>query len=485
MLIAHEMSKEIETKPKPPSVVAKLMGLDTLPATTYPQNRCSGMPIQQENCKDVYEVMPQQRLSSERRMDLVRQKFMEAKRLATDQRLLQSKEFQEALEVLSSNRDLFLKFLEEPNSLFSQNLAVAEAAVVPPPPPLPPKRITVLKPLKSVDICKKASFVAPQPTRIVVLKPSTKIAQESDNSPTGFSDSKRDNLEGSRDVAREITRQIRESLSENRRDDHLLSSILSNGYIGDESSFNRSENGFLEDDPGNLSDSELVSPTSRFSWDHGNRFGSPLSLSSHSRASHSPESSVIREAKKRLSERWAIVASGGNNRDQQQRQVHRSSSTLGEMLSIPEKKEEVDDAEFGFASSSRDPSDLPVKLLRSKSVPSSSSCSRAEESISSKDHDRPKSGRAFFKGKMSSFFFYKSKKLVKEKEDPSRNAKSVIPDDHNPREDYNGRGERGAASISKVGFYRKCILLLPFSKSRFFVLSPAQCLFWRWRLMKS
>ncbi|KAF5959438.1 hypothetical protein HYC85_000647 [Camellia sinensis] len=52
-------------------------------------------------------------------MALVRQKFIEAKRLATDEKLRQSKQFQDVLEVLSSNKDLFVKFLQEPNSLFS------------------------------------------------------------------------------------------------------------------------------------------------------------------------------------------------------------------------------------------------------------------------------------------------------------------------------------------------------------------------------
>ncbi|CAA7390613.1 unnamed protein product [Spirodela intermedia] len=496
MLIAHEMSKETENKQKPPGVVARLMGLDALPAqqpAASPQGEAlvrgqQEKSAQQDVCKDVYEVWPQQPqpsycrdqqlpLPSEKRMDLVRQKFMEAKRLATDQRLLQSKEFQDALEVLSSNRDLFLKFLEEPNSLFSHHLqelqGSPEAMAAP-----QTKRITVLKPSKSVEaengkdnprrhhhqvaeddqsekkrVGRGSGFVQPkveslpQPTRIVVLKPSPRKPQDPPNPATGFAD-------GSRDVAKEITRQMRESLSGNRRDDTLLSSVLSNGYIGDESSFNRSDN-------------EWCRPTSRYSWDHVNRFGSPFSLSSVSRASYSPESSVIREAKKRLSERWAMVASGGSSSRDQQRQVRRSSSTLGEMLAIPEKKEECDG---GFAvSSSRscggdrdarllvpslstaeneiesDRAESPRKLLRSKSVPASSSTfdngrsiaedstSQVEKPIASKDLNRPKSGKTFLKGKVSSLFFSRSKKSNREKADPfptagaAAGAQSVNP----------------------------------------------------------
>ena len=46
----------------------------------------------------------------------------------------------------------------------------------------------------------------------------------------------------SREMAKEITRQMRENLMGNLRDETLLSSLFSNGYTGDESSFNKSEN---------------------------------------------------------------------------------------------------------------------------------------------------------------------------------------------------------------------------------------------------
>ncbi|XP_078427722.1 GPI-anchored adhesin-like protein, putative (DUF3741) [Wolffia australiana] len=357
-----------------PGVVARLMGLDALPASqSQPACRDSARRGQQEDrCLRKTASSPPPP-PPEKRMDLVRQKFMEAKRLATDQRLLQSKEFQGALEILSSNRDLFLKLLEEPNSLLSQ-------AAAPPPPPPPPamKRITVLKPSKSVENL-------PPPTRIVVLKPSPRKGQEPEPPPE-------EEVSSCRDVAKEITRQIRESLGGNRRDDALLSSVLSNGYTGDESSFNSD----------NLSDSELIS------WEHGNRMGSPFSLSSLSRGSYSPDSLVVREAKKRLSERWAMVASGGSGggkeqQQQHQRPVRRSSSTLGEMLSIPEKKEEGNDVDLCLI---RD--EPPPELLRSKSLPSSSS-----------------SKRNLFKGKVSSLFFSRSKKQTKEKADGGTSSPMV------------------------------------------------------------
>ncbi|XP_077226768.1 uncharacterized protein LOC143860123 [Tasmannia lanceolata] len=560
MLIAQEMLKETESKHKPPSVVARLMGLDTLPAqqpvstlerslpegylrnssaksgsmTKYRQQengfldkqmRSEIHPTQaytpeQREYKDVYEVWQQSSKinyikdqprhkgrynenSNERKMDLVRQKFIEAKRLATDEKLRQSKEFQDALEVLSSNRDLFLKFLQEPNSLFSKHLY--ELQSIPPPPQT--KRITVLKPSRTVEsercagsetkyekqIKKQDQVVganrwdkskpswssdfvdhkadnSSQPTRIVVLKPSpgkTLDIKAVGSSPTSsprlphgresidfYGESVTDEARGSREIAKEITRQMRESLSSNERDEALPSSVLLNGYVGDESSFNRSENGYIEE--GNLSDSEIMTPTSRHSWDYINRNSSPYSSSSFSRASYSPESSVNREAKKRLSERWAMMASNGIR--QEQRNVRRSSSTLGEMLARPEMKtvksvEEGSDGGPNVSSSqscrgehehtgataslsstgNRDESgvDSPGNLSRSRSVPVSSTVyekvglkvgvpdPKVSESVIPKEVGKPKSGKSSLKGKVSSLFFSRNKKPSKGKSAPS------------------------------------------------------------------
>ena len=542
MLIAQEMSKEVDLKHNPPNVVAKLMGLDALPgrqpdpspqkihSNGYSQNISphSGMPSgfwQQEQgffdkqmqsdaryCQDnneytdVYEFWQQSRKTNyvrdkspqkgrhgdnanEKKMALVRQKFIEAKRLATDEKLRQSKEFQDALEVLSSNKDLFLKFLQEPNSLFTQHLYELQSVPTPP----ETKRITVLKPSKVMDDNKfaasgkksekqirkpvqisrangweknnpgysppfghqKADECPAQPTRIVVLKPSPCKAHESkvivsppSSSPRILCDAdfhgKPDDDEGreSREVAKEITRQMRENLSGHRRDETLLSSVFSNGYIGDESSFTKSENEFAV---GNLSDSEVMSPTSRHSWDYINRFGSPYSSSSFSRVSYSPESSVCREAKKRLSERWAMMASNGSC--QEQKHVRRSSSTLGEMLALSDIKrsvrlEEVDvcKEQDPRGSTSCVTSNLvkdeeavssPRNLVRSKSVPVSSTVYGARLNVEvlnpevgkmhgPKELTKAKSAKSSFKGKVSSLFFSRSKKSSKEKSGASQ-----------------------------------------------------------------
>ncbi|CAO2839832.1 unnamed protein product [Amaranthus hypochondriacus] len=527
MLIAQEMSKDLESKQKSPNVVAKLMGLDVIPQSQsdfpaqriqskiYPRNSHSEIPTgywQDEHgfshrdhngYKDIHEIWHEcQRTNSrrdkspqngrfienvnEKKLALIRQKFMEAKRLSTDEKSRQTKEFQEALDVLSSNGDLFLKVLQEPNSLFSQNLYVGES--VSPSPET--KRITVLRPSKTVSDNKfsappakrnekqvkkqislnqfnvwdnqhlgfpptisswKASDSPIQPTRIVVLRPSPAIANEpkpvvssTPSSPRAlpsenlFEEPEDEEAREAREVAREITQQMRENLAGHRRDETLLSSVLSNGYTGDESSFEKSDNNFAAE---NLSDSEVMSPTSRHSWDYVNRFGSPFSSSSFSRASYSPESSVCREAKKRLSERWAMMASNGDS-NHEQRPFRRSSSTLGEMLALSEvKKSEICEEEDAIndhdpksstsglnsnmgAGQSGDIS--PRNLLRSKSVPVSSTAygdrlnvevkspALCKEEVST-DIIKEKVSKTSFTGKVTSLFFSRNKKSRKEK----------------------------------------------------------------------
>ncbi|CAN4101281.1 unnamed protein product [Withania somnifera] len=473
MLIAQEMSKEIDSCQNPPSVVAKLMGLDAIPTrrSVSPRShfrghsRCHTDPSfnycqnedgflmkemhqefhkcpEKDECKDVYEIWQQptkvncvrskspqkarhDEISTDKKVAFVRQKFIEAKCLSIDGNLRQSKEFQEALDVLSSNADLFLKFLQEPNPMFSQQLQKLKS--VPPPPET--KRITVLRPTKMVEnsgfgesgnkneketkratqmgqgngveeICCAISPPAPgwnidenppQSTRIVVLKPSlskTHNCRVTSSPPsasprTSEAELKYANIEDNEaqdsvEVAMNITEKMRENRGGHRRDETLFSSVSSNGYIGDESSFYKSENEYVA---GNLSDSEVTSPVSTHSWEYVNRFVEPYSCSSLSRTSFSPESSVSREAKKRLSERWAMVASNGSCLEQ--RHLRRRSSTLGEMLALSDtknaggmeqesSKEEPATSNSNLMCNSNSDEgfdESPRNLLRSKSVP--------------------------------------------------------------------------------------------------------------------
>lgn len=521
MLIAQEMSKELDSKQKPPGVVARLMGLDTLPLQqSYPasqRNHLRGSSRsqscvsfgswqeeqevhqyqEQNGCKDVYEIrqphskyvkdelLRRERFderSLEKKMALVRQNFIELKRLSTDEKLRHSKQFQDALEVLSSNKDSFLKFLQEPNSMFSQQLSDLQSD---PLPSAKTKRITILKPAKMVDsykvtglgkkveeqineisqlgsvnrLDKRSPRFSPpiscecedtqvQATRIVVLKPSPGKSQDIkaaisplslspkalhvEDSGARFED---DDAKESREMAKEITRQMCENLCEQRRDETLLSSVFSNGYTGDESSFDKSEIEFAAE---NLSDSEAISPTSRHSWDYINRLSSPYSLSTFSRASYSPESSVCREAKKRLSERWAMMASNGS---QEQKHIKRSSSTLGEMLALSDTKKSVIPEEDSIRSkqevggstscftadlTDEDKRDTSTRnILRSKSVPASSTAYGSSDSEVSdpktektdivKELTKTRSVKSMLKGRVSSLFFSRTDKSSKQK----------------------------------------------------------------------
>ncbi|KAE8703989.1 hypothetical protein F3Y22_tig00110462pilonHSYRG00473 [Hibiscus syriacus] len=565
MLLAQEMSKDVESKRNPPSVVAKLMGLDVLPRQqhnsspqrcrfkgssdyslchseipvknweqdqSFPeQMQCEASPCEVPNkYKDVYEIWQQlprttysrdsslQKgryidVANENKMALVRQKFMEAKHLVTDEKLRHAKQFQDALEVLSSNRELFLKLLEESNSTFSQHLNNFQSFSLPP----QTKRITVLRPSKMVDKEKFAGtgdkgdkqakkpmqtgqvtrwgrnniasspFPSPkvdeypsQPTRIVVLKPNPGKTQdiirtlESPSSPSPrillggdfYEEPKEGDAQESKEVAKEITMQMRENMMGHSGDKTFFSSVFSNGYTGDDSSCNRSENEYSVE---NLSDSEVMSSTSRHSWDYINRFASPYSSSTFSRASYSPESSVCWEAKKRLSERWSMMTSSGSS--QEQRHGRRSSSTLGEKLALSDTKKLVRLEEEGSSKEQEargsasciagteqeakgstscitgnlykeeSTSDSPKNILRSKSLPGSSTMYGVRLNVEVSDPEasnekvpkelmKAKSMKSSLKGKVSSLFFSKNKKTTKEKyngSQPTDESPSVTP----------------------------------------------------------
>ncbi|XP_010556872.1 PREDICTED: uncharacterized protein LOC104826058 [Tarenaya hassleriana] len=552
-LIAQEMSKEMDYKLSPTNVVAKLMGLDSLP---QPQSNASAPRSNSKSqlrrslshegiaarswerdfnnafqdhgeYKDVYEIwhhpgeLNNSRKSvadnesysenlSKKKMDVIREKFIEAKRLVTDEKLRHSKEFQDAMEVLSSNKELFLEFLQESNNFFSEHLHDFQS--VPSTPET--KRITILKPSKvtekldgqvkkTADASKLSSknieFGLPlfnqmveecpaRKTRIVVLKPSPgkghfarALASSCPTSPRGgaHGEGYRDELDefeerDARNVARRVTKQIHRNLMEHR-DETVQSSVFSNGYIGDDSSFNRSENDYLVE---NLSDSEIMSPVSRHSWDYVNRYDSPYSSSPFSRASCYPDSSVCREAKKRLSERWALMASNGNF--QEQKGIEKSSSsTLGEMLALSDLRNDLRRIEEGTDGSERGPrfstsclasnlarvegdSRSPKGLERSKSVPESLTVykSSLDLKVGSKakvpeELTKSKSVKWSLKGKVSNFFFSRNKKSIKEKSSVSHcNDESRIV---NPETPYSRANDESRASVSgDDGFLEQC-----------------------------
>ncbi|KAL3531855.1 hypothetical protein ACH5RR_005376 [Cinchona calisaya] len=163
-LLAEEMAIESETRRRSPSVIARLMGLDGLPSPQHGQKqkrrllekhqqrnaslgilqieqshegRSSRMSsVDQQDFKDVYEDMEASHVTNHRfssrwsansrhaipEMVQIQQKFMDAKRLSSNEKLQVSKEFDDTLEILDSNKELLLKYLQQPHSSLSKHL---------------------------------------------------------------------------------------------------------------------------------------------------------------------------------------------------------------------------------------------------------------------------------------------------------------------------------------------------------------------------
>ncbi|KAL1199659.1 hypothetical protein V5N11_019420 [Cardamine amara subsp. amara] len=450
-LLEQEMSKDMEFKLGSTSLIAKLMGLDSFPQTQPVSRSSSNLRLKRSlshgEYKDVYEIWRKSNGVeglSKKKMDIVREKFLEAKRLVTDDKLRHSKEFKEAMEVLSSNKELFLEFLQESNNLFSHHLHSFQSSA--PPTPEKSKRITILKPSKTIESSRdgmksemgrhlfewpvEEEHPTKQSTRIVVLKPKGNVIKASScpTSPRRLPVDDFDERE-SRDIVRKVKRQM-------LKEENLHSSVFSNGYIGDDSSLNRSENDYA--------DSEIMSPVSRHSWDYINKYDSPFSSSPFSRASDSPESSsVCREAKKRLSERWALMAA--SNEDLQEAEVIQkkvSNTTLGDMLALPDLREDLrteeeveeisnvneQEGSSVFASClsgnfiREEGNSKPLNsLMRSKSLPESST-SLGQKALDTKKGKskvpekltKSTSLKWSLKGKVSNFLFSRNKKTSKE-----------------------------------------------------------------------
>jgi hypothetical protein len=525
MLLEKEMSKEAESKRRPPSVIARLMGLEEDLPTKEPivhhtvsdsstdlnatNNTLQGKERHQftmlktqndQSChekieyNDVYEVSEGQsgtgyfhdRTSQKGRclenkskqFDIAQDKIMEPEHFAIEEKLLCTKELPEALVFPCSNRDLFLEFPEEHNPTFSRQSSGLHANRAPP----QTKRITVLKPIRSVDIngirrskaeigkqnvLKMRRFhqipsskeeIPSQPSRIVLLRPTpgkpgiskakltsraTSFQLTNRNSLSGSLDDNQASI-GSAGLAHGIMQRQQDGCQQ--RDDSLLSSAYSNGYGGDESSFSDSEVDYTSgseinyiEDGDTLSDSEGGSPLSKHSWNYIRRYEGQCSSSSFSKISHFSESSVITEAKKQLSERWSMVTCNETS----QVQLSRRNCTLGEMLSIKEaKKDEATTGMFSVSSNqscgleneltTHSTNVTSMKLPRSKSVPVISSTS--DNMVVNVQASNPEScklkvavvsnkGKSAFKGRVSDFFLSKSKK-------PRRQMSTYHPSDY-------------------------------------------------------
>lgn len=388
--LKHGLSEEADSKSAPSNLVARLMGLDSLPkrqVSTFSKRKedhasamirleeplasrrhephlFENMPHEVEPYTEEFVSDPYHPKNNEQDAVFTRQKYIDPRNLSANENEDSSDEFDRVLENIKYNKDLFLKFFQQPNSLCAQRLREMSTR-----PPSGTKHITVLKPSGTGDnnrfpskmtekwVTKPAQISQanglnrtnnecssipsnwkaddePQPTWIVVLKPllAKEIHTGDEYTSPSLSPRTLHEAQQSRDMAREVTKIIRESLGSIHMDEPSTSSALSSGYIGDESSPEKSE---IEYAPG--SDCEPISSASHYSCDNIDQFAS---CSSSISAPCARELSVFREAKKRLSRRWNAM--GLNDKSQGKRHARsQSSHTLGEMLALSEIKRPI------------------------------------------------------------------------------------------------------------------------------------------------
>ncbi|CAL4913862.1 unnamed protein product [Urochloa decumbens] len=426
MLIDEEFSNDVNSRHISPGAVGRLMGLDSLPSSgTHNQHRCTqshapktspggfhdrlheGIPHRRsaDDIIDVFEVMEATKTKMHRSprskngntcsrsdkvdsadIDFIRQKFIDAKRLSTDESLHMSEEFNETLDALVSNRDVLLEFLQKFDPVVRRDLRSHGS------PSSTANCITILKPsrrnqvtgtesnfneLKEVkhSLRKPYSNVSSQslkeesgslkqklsksshqentgkrgcPTRIVVLKPSIEKARDAEGAlplhheiphsdyrkykeyqdvdrwspytedymcqvPLGDSETLGHMGKGSREIAREITKQMRAARGGSRK--HVKSETIT--FALDE----RSQ--FLP------SVTKLKTPEAIRSSEMCDVWASS---SFNASPTYSTETSVSKEAKKHLSNRWKKTR-------QCQDQVADSDgfSTLGDVLALSDQ----------------------------------------------------------------------------------------------------------------------------------------------------
>nr|GMD01346.1 uncharacterized protein LOC109158330 isoform X2 [Ipomoea batatas]GME17531.1 uncharacterized protein LOC109158330 isoform X2 [Ipomoea batatas] len=326
-------------------------------------------------------------------MAVLQHEYLEATHLSTDEKLQSSKGFDDTLEEQESNDELLLKCLPQRDSLFPKHLLDLQVDTS----SSMCSHIAVLKPATSANsevtaILRKperggswnhdinlqrkreddhlfhlpnphgghSSFKSPKthvkgknenifPTRIVVLKPNcgkthcdvTSVQYPSEEKKlarrlnfgtgkTGFAEMKNSSKNAgllsshskeAREIAKEITTRMRNTHGPlNVRKD--LSLIYSDivGYATDESSFDVYDND-------SASEPEMLKLSSGKLYSRNNRCKSSSSATF--------ESSVSREAKKRLSDRWK------STQRCQDMEIVNKGNTLGEMLSFPDRETEV------------------------------------------------------------------------------------------------------------------------------------------------
>ncbi|KAG1337935.1 hypothetical protein COCNU_04G002410 [Cocos nucifera] len=409
-IMNEEMFKETDTRRTSPNVIARLMGLDELPPpkvvdkcqkeigsrllktshtgcqekyVPYVDRSLQTNTPELQGVKDVFEVMETSKVEKDK--DELFHKAVPRMKLETDAAFNRQKfmEFNDASENFDTSRGTFLKYHQEPNSLFTKHLHDLKCF----PTSSHANRITILKSSNTTkyethEVCSSRkpatdllshsvkeycgshsyklprlqyvgkNYICPHPSQIVVLKPSLEKAwnigktvslprtpenfqldfrSHREFGQPGFRESYRegrvwhnffDNVDAlgpkkksSREIARDITKEMRQSGSS---DTKRASTLRLNGYIRDESSCIM---------PGMSNRHNSVA--FRRSFNHLNEWNSSYSNSS----TFSAEYSVSREARRHLSEQCKL-----SDRFKEVEHVSRGTSTLGEMLALSDEE---------------------------------------------------------------------------------------------------------------------------------------------------
>ncbi|XP_042394631.1 uncharacterized protein LOC121985325 [Zingiber officinale] len=444
ILMANDMSNEIELKRKSHSVVAQLMGIDTMkldqqqvsihtkrklqdncPSTTTLAGKlkvscqkdkfCNEMSCNLQHyiydkieSKDACEILHKpsgdiknqwgnciKDLNKNNKKAYV-ENLMEGSFSTEEERILHSKDFQDALRIVCSNRKLFLKILEGPDFILSKHMRNAPIT------PVKKNHISAFKPLRNFE----------KGENVVTTERYPSASNNSD-----FTQLK----------AKNVSQQTRIVVLKPRSGNHhvmkaKVASPMTLCKLLEQSGFFRGlqDRGALQ----SRSESEVSQQ----------KLKNVISQ----------KSAVVMEAKKQALERQASLPSNGSNKEQIR--THRSSFSLGQILANTVVKEAEHTNKFiPRNGSSCNPVDelklstsfetfgkinyiersSPGNLSRSKSLPISSSYEQIGSSTQSSKFlissaiERKKEVKSrndkTFKEKISSFLFSKMKKFSCEK----------------------------------------------------------------------
>lgn len=520
--MANDMSKEIELKWKSHSVVAQLMGIDNMKLDQQQvpvdnkrksQDNCPSTTLARElkvccqkdkfcnvrsrklqhyiydkiEFKDPCEILHKpsgdiknqwgnciKDLNKNNKKAYV-ENLMQRTFSAEEEKILHSKDFQDALRIVCSNRKLFLKVLQGPDFILSKHMRNAPIT------PVNKNHISTFKPLRNFvkgenvvtmeqypsgsecgrgSVSSVSNYVSDfsqlkaenvsRQTRIVVLKPRSgkhHVMNAKVTSPmtlcklleqSGFFRGLQDRGAFQLRSESEISQQKLKNVISCERDKSLSSSRSNN-----ESSFDKLEIGNVEENIGIFCD--LEAQASLCCLECNNTTCNSCSAMSFSQASTSQKPAVVMEAKKQALERQASLPSNESNKEQIR--THRSSFSLGQILANTVVKDaEHTDKFIPSNRSSFNPVDelklstscesfgkinyierrsSPGNLSRSKSLPISSSYEQIGSAgqsskflifnASEQKNEVKSRNDKTFKEKISSFLFSKMKKFSSEK----------------------------------------------------------------------